>query len=152
MQYLLDTDEPVPLSLPNQWLWDIIDEFIYQVRSFPPERKFLLLIKCEVHSVPQGGQIFFLLGFYGPNTKHKSFCILITFLLHNVIEGRGEVTCSSLLEVKRAVLTFVVDIYKNQLPLKHSVYSCPCEMAFGIPRIFLIFSLIFPHLRCEFSR
>ena len=27
----LDTDEPVPLSLPNQWLWDIIDEFIYQV-------------------------------------------------------------------------------------------------------------------------
>lgn len=26
-----DTDEPVPLSLPNQWLWDIIDEFIYQV-------------------------------------------------------------------------------------------------------------------------
>ena len=51
MQYLLDADEPVPLSLPNQWLWDIIDEFIYQVRSFPPERKFLLLIKCEVHSV-----------------------------------------------------------------------------------------------------
>ena len=50
MQYLLDTDEPVPLSLPNQWLWDIIDEFIYQVRSFPPERKFLLLIKCEVHN------------------------------------------------------------------------------------------------------
>lgn len=29
----LDTDEPVPLSLPNQWLWDIIDEFIYQVNT-----------------------------------------------------------------------------------------------------------------------
>ena len=52
MEYLVDTDEPVPLSLPDQWLWDIIDEFIYQVRSFPPERKFLLLINCEVHSVP----------------------------------------------------------------------------------------------------
>ena len=51
MQYLVDTDEPVPLSLPDQWLWDIIDEFIYQVRSFPLERKFLLLIKCEVHSL-----------------------------------------------------------------------------------------------------
>ena len=51
MQYLVDTDEPVPLSLPDQWLWDIIDEFIYQVRSSPLERKFLLLIKCEVHSV-----------------------------------------------------------------------------------------------------
>ena len=29
--FFSDTDEPVPLSLPNQWLWDIIDEFIYQV-------------------------------------------------------------------------------------------------------------------------
>ena len=38
MQYLLDTDEPVPLSLPNQWLWDIIDEFIYQVRSLILQR------------------------------------------------------------------------------------------------------------------
>lgn len=26
-----DADGPVPLELPNQWLWDIIDEFIYQV-------------------------------------------------------------------------------------------------------------------------
>jgi hypothetical protein len=25
-------DKPVALELPNQWLWDIIDEFIYQVR------------------------------------------------------------------------------------------------------------------------
>ena len=29
-----DTDEPIPLSLPNQWLWDIIDEFIYQVDAY----------------------------------------------------------------------------------------------------------------------
>lgn len=27
-----DADGPAPLELPNQWLWDIIDEFIYQVR------------------------------------------------------------------------------------------------------------------------
>lgn len=26
-----DADGPAPLELPNQWLWDIIDEFIYQV-------------------------------------------------------------------------------------------------------------------------
>ena len=25
------SDEPVDIELPNQWLWDIIDEFIYQV-------------------------------------------------------------------------------------------------------------------------
>ncbi len=29
--YATDADTPVPLELPNQWLWDIIDEFIYQV-------------------------------------------------------------------------------------------------------------------------
>ena len=28
-----DTEEPVQLNLPNQWLWDIIDEFIYQVHD-----------------------------------------------------------------------------------------------------------------------
>ncbi|CAG8626616.1 11523_t:CDS:10 [Dentiscutata erythropus] len=29
-----DSDGPVALELPNQWLWDIIDEFIYQFQSF----------------------------------------------------------------------------------------------------------------------
>jgi len=24
----------VPLELPDQWLWDIVDEFIYQFQSF----------------------------------------------------------------------------------------------------------------------
>lgn len=24
----------MPLELPNQWLWDLIDEFIYQFQSF----------------------------------------------------------------------------------------------------------------------
>ncbi|KAG1765551.1 RNA polymerase I-associated factor PAF67-domain-containing protein [Suillus occidentalis] len=32
--YLLNSDGPVPLSLPANWLWDIIDEFIYQFQSF----------------------------------------------------------------------------------------------------------------------
>ncbi|KAF7968854.1 hypothetical protein HWV62_29168 [Athelia sp. TMB] len=32
--YLLNSDGPVPLDLPEQWLWDIIDEFIYQFQSF----------------------------------------------------------------------------------------------------------------------
>ena len=29
-----DSDGPVPLELPEQWLWDIIDEFIYQFQAF----------------------------------------------------------------------------------------------------------------------
>ncbi|XP_064594734.1 eukaryotic translation initiation factor 3 subunit L-like [Liolophura sinensis] len=32
--YILNAEGPVPLELPNQWLWDIIDEFIYQFQSF----------------------------------------------------------------------------------------------------------------------
>ncbi|CAI4229731.1 unnamed protein product [Auanema sp. JU1783] len=31
---LLSSKEPVPLSLPNIWLWDIIDEFVYQFQAF----------------------------------------------------------------------------------------------------------------------
>lgn len=27
---LLSSKDPIPLSLPNVWLWDIIDEFVYQ--------------------------------------------------------------------------------------------------------------------------
>jgi translation initiation factor 3 subunit L len=29
-----DSEGPVDLQLPEQWLWDIIDEFIYQFQSF----------------------------------------------------------------------------------------------------------------------
>ncbi|OCH90225.1 eukaryotic translation initiation factor 3 subunit 6 [Obba rivulosa] len=32
--YLLNSEGPVRLELPEQWLWDIIDEFIYQYQSF----------------------------------------------------------------------------------------------------------------------
>ncbi|KAK3752142.1 hypothetical protein QZH41_018499, partial [Actinostola sp. cb2023] len=39
--YILNTDEPVPLTLPNQWLWDIIDEFIYQFQAFSQFRSKL---------------------------------------------------------------------------------------------------------------
>ncbi|CAL2034972.1 unnamed protein product [Caenorhabditis brenneri] len=31
---LLSSKDPIPLSLPNVWLWDIIDEFVYQFQAF----------------------------------------------------------------------------------------------------------------------
>jgi len=31
---LLSATSPISLQLPNQWLWDIIDEFIYQFQTF----------------------------------------------------------------------------------------------------------------------
>ncbi|GAB6032665.1 Eukaryotic translation initiation factor 3 subunit L [Chamberlinius hualienensis] len=36
--YILNADHPVSLELPNQWLWEIIDEFIYQFQSFSQYR------------------------------------------------------------------------------------------------------------------
>lgn len=38
---ILNTDTPVALELPNQWLWEIIDEFIYQFQSFSQYRSML---------------------------------------------------------------------------------------------------------------
>ncbi|PWN43767.1 hypothetical protein IE81DRAFT_322191 [Ceraceosorus guamensis] len=32
--YVLNSEGPVPLDLPAQWLWDIVDEFIYQFQSY----------------------------------------------------------------------------------------------------------------------
>ena len=32
--YILNAEEPVSLELPDQWLWELIDEFIYQFQSF----------------------------------------------------------------------------------------------------------------------
>ena len=34
VNYSTDAEAPVRLELPDQWLWDIIDEFIYQVSSY----------------------------------------------------------------------------------------------------------------------
>jgi translation initiation factor 3 subunit L len=31
---LSDSEGPVALELPAQWLWDIVDEFIYQFQSY----------------------------------------------------------------------------------------------------------------------
>lgn len=41
-----DADGPAPLELPNQWLWDIIDEFIYQVECCVPYAPFRDSHKC----------------------------------------------------------------------------------------------------------
>ncbi|KAJ2892912.1 hypothetical protein IWW38_003042, partial [Coemansia aciculifera] len=39
--HILNSDGPTDLELPNQWLWDIVDEFIYQFQSFCSHRSRL---------------------------------------------------------------------------------------------------------------
>ena len=73
---ILDRDGPVPLALPNVWLWDMIDEFIYQFQSFSVRASsmgvfFLYLIdlmldrrRCDACSSPSAHRTpppFFLL-------------------------------------------------------------------------------------------
>ncbi|KAJ8979125.1 hypothetical protein NQ317_017968 [Molorchus minor] len=36
--YILSAEEPVPLELPDVWLWELIDEFVYQFQSFAQYR------------------------------------------------------------------------------------------------------------------
>lgn len=36
--YILSAETPVPLELPDQWLWELIDEFVYQFQSFAQYR------------------------------------------------------------------------------------------------------------------
>jgi len=57
--YILEESDPCTLVLPNQWMWDIIDEFIYQFQSFCQFRAKvmnktedeLLVLRENVHKV-----------------------------------------------------------------------------------------------------
>ena len=54
----LDSDGPVTLELPEQWLWDIIDEFIYQYQSFSVWRsKAASKTEEELASLGDAGQV-----------------------------------------------------------------------------------------------
>ncbi|KAH9950742.1 eukaryotic translation initiation factor 3 subunit 6 [Amylocystis lapponica] len=57
--YLLNSDGPVQLELPEQWLWDIIDEFIYQYQSFCVWRsKVKSKTEEELILLADGGQVW----------------------------------------------------------------------------------------------
>ncbi|KAG8887922.1 hypothetical protein FRB98_008747 [Tulasnella sp. 332] len=57
--YLLNSDGPVALSLPDIWLWDIIDEFIYQFQAFCVWRsKVKSKNDEELAMLAEGGQIW----------------------------------------------------------------------------------------------
>ncbi|KAG8927777.1 hypothetical protein FRC03_011644 [Tulasnella sp. 419] len=57
--YLLNSEGPVALALPDIWLWDIIDEFIYQFQSFCVWRtKVQLKTDEELAMLAEGTQIW----------------------------------------------------------------------------------------------
>ncbi|PPQ75053.1 hypothetical protein CVT26_012055 [Gymnopilus dilepis] len=57
--YLLNSDGPVQLELPEQWLWDIIDEFIYQYQVFCTWRsKVTTKTQDELMMLAEGGPVW----------------------------------------------------------------------------------------------
>lgn len=55
---LSDSDGPVQLELPEQWLWDIIDEFIYQYQVFCTWRsKITTKTPDELMMLAEGGPV-----------------------------------------------------------------------------------------------
>jgi translation initiation factor 3 subunit L len=64
--FFLDSDGPVELELPEQWLWDIIDEFIYQYQVFCTWRSKVSTKTQEelamlAEGVPVSDSFFFLI-------------------------------------------------------------------------------------------
>lgn len=46
--YILSAEEPVLLELPDLWLWELIDEFVYQFQSFAQYRLVLMFDEMEM--------------------------------------------------------------------------------------------------------
>ncbi|XP_063227380.1 eukaryotic translation initiation factor 3 subunit L isoform X2 [Bacillus rossius redtenbacheri] len=49
--YILNADKPVLLELPDQWLWELIDEFVYQFQSFSQFRARLQKMPDEMEVI-----------------------------------------------------------------------------------------------------
>lgn len=56
---LLNSDGPVDLELPSQWLWDLLDEFIWQFQSFGQYRSdWKTKAEEEMTLLAEGNQVW----------------------------------------------------------------------------------------------
>ncbi|CAG9793761.1 unnamed protein product [Diatraea saccharalis] len=71
--YILSAETPVPLELPDQWLWELIDEFVYQFQSFAQYRsRTSKLSPAEIETL---------------NTENKAWNVLcILNVLHSLVD------------------------------------------------------------------
>lgn len=71
--YILSADTPVPLELPDQWLWELVDEFVYQFQSFAQYRsRTSKLSQAEIEAL---------------NTENKAWNVLcILNVLHSLVD------------------------------------------------------------------
>ncbi|OWR42291.1 eukaryotic translation initiation factor 3 subunit L [Danaus plexippus plexippus] len=71
--YILSAETPVPLELPDQWLWELIDEFVYQFQSFAQYRsRATKLSEAEIEAL---------------NTENKAWSVLVILnVLHSLVD------------------------------------------------------------------
>ncbi|VVC96168.1 eukaryotic translation initiation factor 3 subunit L [Leptidea sinapis] len=71
--YILSAETPVPLELPDQWLWELVDEFVYQFQSFAQYRsRTSKLSPAEIDAL---------------NTENKAWNVLcILNVLHSLVD------------------------------------------------------------------
>ncbi|KAG6451439.1 LOW QUALITY PROTEIN: eukaryotic translation initiation factor 3 subunit L [Manduca sexta] len=71
--YILSAETPVQLELPDQWLWELIDEFVYQFQSFAQYRsRTSKLSPAEIEAL---------------NTENKAWNVLcILNVLHSLVD------------------------------------------------------------------
>ncbi|CAH2039777.1 unnamed protein product, partial [Iphiclides podalirius] len=71
--YILSAETPVPLELPDQWLWELIDEFVYQFQSFAQYRsRTSKLSQAEIDTL---------------NAENKAWNVLcILNVLHSLVD------------------------------------------------------------------
>lgn len=76
-----DSDGPVKLELPEQWLWDIIDEFIYQYQVFCSWRsKVKNKTEDELVMLGEGGPVCLVLSFSSVSASQGRTTLDLEFL------------------------------------------------------------------------
>lgn len=56
---ILGAEQPVQLELPDQWLWELVDEFVYQFQTFAQYRARLLQkTPAELEMLGSNGKVW----------------------------------------------------------------------------------------------
>lgn len=57
--FLLGASGPIPLELPDQWLWELVDEFVYQFQSYAQYRARLSTkSQSEIETLNQKNEVW----------------------------------------------------------------------------------------------
>lgn len=133
-EMLLSADAPLELELPNQWLWDMIDEFIYQFQAFCQFRQRvkskladelrLLKENPQVHCPPEE-----TVAKAQPLATHLS-CSLAAVTTGPVTTGLAHATVGAEWRWMRCEMDPLRD-----RPLRRALSPCPRAQVWSVQRV-----------------